>query len=186
MRIQTKTNEKDAYMNKHYHLFMCTCLFAASRNYRLPVGVSIGALFHLFSNVPVKKNVDKNDIFYSMSFSSSFLHTKQAKNTADYYKKKFENIKKKARQRETLVKKQLQTGGGQLTKAEQRIVQSQAYTDLALKLGISASGNEARGDSDAGSNDPIAPTGRLQNILNTPIGWCYIHFIYKLHKLYFF
>lgn len=91
----------------------------------------------------------------------------QTNNAADYYKKKFDNIKKKARQREVLLQKQKQTGGGQLTKAEQRIVESQAYTDLALKLGKSAVGNEPRSDSDAVSETNLtAPTKRLQNILD--------------------
>lgn len=58
-------------------------------------------------------------------------------------------MKTKARKREALVKKQKITGGGSLTRDEQRIIQSPAYTDLALKLGLSAVGNEARADSDA-------------------------------------
>lgn len=100
----------------------------------------------------------------------------QAKNDVDYYKKKFENVKKKARQRENLLKKLSETGGGQLSKSDQRIVQSQAYTDLALKLGVSASGNEARADSDAGLTSPIAPTDRLRNVLRTPESMCFLCF----------
>lgn len=88
----------------------------------------------------------------------------------EYYKKKFENIKRKARQRETLVKKQLETGGGQLSKGEQRIVKSPAYTDLAIKLGISAFGNAPRTDSDASLEIPVAPTPRLENALNLSEG----------------
>lgn len=55
-------------------------------------------------------------------------------------------------------KKQKQTDGGTLTKTEQRIVQSPAYTELTLKLRISATGNEGRSDSDAGTCSPPAPT----------------------------
>lgn len=87
------------------------------------------------------------------------------KNTVDYYKTKFKNIKSKARTRQVLVEKQKRTGGGSLTNAEKRIISSPAYTDLALKLGISASGNEPRTDSDALSSNCQAPTQRLQNIL---------------------
>lgn len=109
-------------------------------------------------------NHDVDDNVFSISI---FL---QAKNTADYYRNKFDNIKRKARQREVLLKKQLITGGGQLSKAEQRIVKSQAYTDLVAKLGISASGNEARADSDGGLTDPEAPTNRLRTIVNASDG----------------
>lgn len=50
------------------------------------------------------------------------------------------------------------TGGGSLTKQEKRLVQSTAYQDLVLKLGISATGNEARSDSDALSTKaPVEP-----------------------------
>lgn len=91
-------------------------------------------------------------------------------NALEYYKKKFENIKRKARQRDTFVKKQLETGGGQLSKAEQRIVKSPAYSDLATKLGISAFGNEPRTDCDGDMESPVAPTRRLNNALNSSTG----------------
>lgn len=96
-----------------------------------------------------------------------FSYVFKAKNSVKYYAKKFKNVKQKARQRDVLVKKQLETGGGTLTKAEQKIVQSQAYADLATKLGISAFGNVARTDSDASSSNLVAPTNRLKNILST-------------------
>lgn len=65
-----------------------------------------------------------------------------------------------------MLQKQKITGGGKLTKAEERIVQSQAYTDLALKLGNSATGNDARSDSDAVEGAvPTAPTQRLRNAI---------------------
>lgn len=106
------------------------------------------------------------NLFLLNDISSIF----KANNTADYYKKKFENVKSKARKRETLVKKQLETGGGTLTKAEQRIVESPAYTDLATKLGISAFGNAPRADCDANSESPAPPTQRLGRILDTSAG----------------
>lgn len=59
-----------------------------------------------------------------------------------------------------------QTGGGRLTPQEERIVNSSAYTDLISKLGVAATGGEARSDSDATSNQTLkAPTDRLQNVL---------------------
>lgn len=90
----------------------------------------------------------------------------------EYYKKKFENIKKKARQRDTLVKRQLETGGGTLSKSEQRIIKSSAYTDLATKLGISAFGNTPRTDCDTAEEHSTPPTQRLRNVLNTSAGMC--------------
>lgn len=79
-------------------------------------------------------------------------------------------MKTKARKREALVKKQKLTGGGSLTRDEQRIIQSPAYTDLALKLGLSAVGNEARADSDAQATPTQPPTKRLQQILENNMG----------------
>lgn len=72
------------------------------------------------------------------------------------------------------MRRQLETGGGQLKKTEQRIVKSPAYTDLATKLGISAFGNASRTDSDATEEHPAPPTQRLQNILNTSAGMVFI------------
>lgn len=65
------------------------------------------------------------------------------------------------------MKRQQETGGGTLSKAEQRIVKSLAYTDLATKLGISAFGNAPRTDSDALLERPVAPTQRLERELST-------------------
>lgn len=61
-----------------------------------------------------------------------------------------------------------------MTGAERKVIESQAYCDLALKLGISATGNEARPDSDATVATALqkAPTQRLQNILDTSTGIC--------------
>lgn len=88
-------------------------------------------------------------------------------NSVDFYKTKFKNLKAKARKREALVQKQKQTGGGTLSKEEQRIITSPAYTDLALKLGLSASGNEARADSDAQGTSTQPPTRRLQQLMDS-------------------
>lgn len=72
-----------------------------------------------------------------------------------------------ARKHQLIVEKQKLTGGGSLTKQEQRIINSRGYLDLALKLGISASGNEPRADSDAQpSTSSQSPTVRLRNILD--------------------
>lgn len=46
-----------------------------------------------------------------------------------------------------------QTGGGSLSNAERQVVEWQSYSDLILKMGESASGNEPRNDSDAASTD---------------------------------
>lgn len=75
------------------------------------------------------------------------------------------------------MEKQLETGGGQLSSSEQRIVKSTAYADLATKLGISAFGNVARTDSDATSELPPAPTPRLERVLNSSGGmWIFTLF----------
>lgn len=74
-----------------------------------------------------------------------------------------------------MIAKQKITGGGQLTKNEQRIIESPAYTELALKLGISASGNQARADSDAaleGETAPTPSTRRLSGILRASGSMC--------------
>lgn len=104
--------------------------------------------------------------------------TFKANAPVDYYKKKFENVKRKARQRETLVKRQLETGGGRLSKTEQLIVKSVAYTDLSIKLGISAFGNAPRTDSDADSQNLRAPTRRLANALDTSDSMCDSNCVY--------
>lgn len=52
-----------------------------------------------------------------------------------------------------------------MTKKEQRIVDSPAYAELVLKLGVSASGNEARNDSDSHANEAQIPTTRLRRAL---------------------
>lgn len=48
-----------------------------------------------------------------------------------------------------MIKKQKTTGGGRITTHDLRIIESPAYLDLALQLGISAFGNEPRTDSDS-------------------------------------
>lgn len=80
---------------------------------------------------------------------------------------KYKNAKNHARKRSQLIAKQNATGGGRLTNQEQKIVDSAMYGDLALKLGNSAIGNDARGDSDAINIDTPAPTTRLERIINT-------------------
>lgn len=77
---------------------------------------------------------------------------------------KFKKVKEKARKRNQLIKKQQQTGGGQLTKQEKRIVESEAYSDLVAKLGASASGNDARNDSDSQNTVAQIPTARLASV----------------------
>lgn len=62
-------------------------------------------------------------------------------------------------------KAQSQTGGGKLNAAELRIVNVREYADNANKLGISASGNAPRFDSDNASAD-MASTKRLQRLLS--------------------
>lgn len=74
-------------------------------------------------------------------------------------------MKEKARKRNHLLQKQKVTGGGKLSNQEKRIVESQAYSDLVAKLGISASGNDARNDSDSQAVASQAPTGRLQTAM---------------------
>lgn len=85
----------------------------------------------------------------------------------DYYKKKFEHVKAKARKRESYVKEQKQTGGGKLSRDKQRVISSPAYTDLALNLGKSAFGNLPRLDSDEQESLIQPPTERLRNILQS-------------------
>lgn len=64
-------------------------------------------------------------------------------------------------------KSQNQTGGGVLTPAEKRIVDSVLYADIVTKLGISAFGSAPRFDSDSASTEtPAAPTTRLQNVID--------------------
>lgn len=129
------------------------------------------ALFSLYANC-FKVFITKKIFLFSIF---------KANNTVDYYRKKFENVKSKARQRETIQKKQLETGGGVLSKAEQRIIQSPAYADLAIKLGISAFGNTATADSDATLDRPPAPTQRLEKSLNASEGMCiFVSFCSKL------
>lgn len=84
-------------------------------------------------------------------------------------KNKWKNIKASARRRDKLIKKsQLQTGGGRLTIPEKRIVESPLYLDIANKLGVSASGNVPRFDSDSASGSQIEPpTSRLRQIMST-------------------
>lgn len=88
--------------------------------------------------------------------------------TVEYYQKKFANMKDIARKRDQMVAKQKQTGGGSLTPHETRVVNSSAYMDLASKLGISASGNDPRADSDGNRAMTRPPTDRLACVLETP------------------
>lgn len=53
-----------------------------------------------------------------------------------------------------------------MTKQEERIVNSTAYGDLVLKLGVCASGNNPRLDSDADDSNSSAPTLRLDRLLS--------------------
>lgn len=96
--------------------------------------------------------------------------------SVDFWKTKWENVKKLSRKRAQLLKKQNVTGGGKLTKTELKVVESQQYSDLASKLGISAQGSDARLDSDA-TNAVVAPTNRHINSNNfTPIRFYFLYY----------
>lgn len=71
-----------------------------------------------------------------------------------------------ARTRDALLKRaQFKTGGGMLSDKEKRIAESNLYSDVATRMGISASGNVPRFDSDSvSSNDVLAPTRRLRRV----------------------
>lgn len=62
-----------------------------------------------------------------------------------------------ARQREVWLKEMNRTGGGKLTKTQQKVVNSELYADLVTKLGKSASGGSARFDSDSNTSDQQPP-----------------------------
>lgn len=86
-----------------------------------------------------------------------------------YYKNKFKNVKANARLINQLREKERkETGGGKsfLTQKEKRILATVEYSELALKLGASASGGEARLDNDA-TERPAPPTSRLARRLIT-------------------
>lgn len=85
----------------------------------------------------------------------------------EYYKTKFKNVKENARKRRQYIAKQKITGGGRLTRQEQRIIQSNAYSDLVIRLGVSASGNDSRNDSDSLDSLTQPPTNLLQSVLDT-------------------
>lgn len=80
---------------------------------------------------------------------------------------KWKNVKANARRRDQLAKKsQSQTGGGKLTRAEIRIVNSNLLGDVATKLGVSARGADPRFDSD--SNSSVPPSGRSSSVPSAP------------------
>lgn len=57
------------------------------------------------------------------------------------------------------------TGGGKLKGKDLRIVESPMYRDAAIKMGISATGNDARMDSDSQTMvGTVPPTKRLKNL----------------------
>lgn len=76
-------------------------------------------------------------------------------------------MKKNARRRAEIIKRQKQTGGGRITKQEMKIIESPAYMELSLKLGASAHGNMPRADNDAIEICVEPPTKRLQQVLNS-------------------
>lgn len=79
---------------------------------------------------------------------------------------KWKNIKHDVRQRDAYIKKaRRRTGGGELSKKEKRIAESQLYADIACKLGISVSGNVPRFDNDQSNSIPL-PSNRLRNVLS--------------------
>lgn len=85
-------------------------------------------------------------------------------------KNKWKTIKSNARRRQNISKKaQSKTGGASLTAAEKRILESTLFSDVVTRLGISATGNEPRFDSDAGpssSSIVAAPTKRLRTVFS--------------------
>lgn len=89
----------------------------------------------------------------------------KVKQSEEYYKKKFQNNKTAARKRQQIIRKQRETGGGSLTKEEQRIIKGPEYSDLILKLGISASGSAPRADSDAQTGTSCEPPTKSTNCL---------------------
>lgn len=106
-------------------------------------------------------------MFIAFNVYDRFFLSHKADKSVEQYKKKFENVKANAKKRQKYIAKQKLTGGGKLTKQEERIVNSTAYADLVLKLGVCASGNDARMDSDAGDSNSNAPTTRLDRLLST-------------------
>lgn len=83
-----------------------------------------------------------------------------------YYKNKFKNVKRLLTQLREKEQKETGGGGSFLTQREKRILATVEYTELALKLGISASGGDPRLDSD-GTDRPVPPSSRLANRLLT-------------------
>lgn len=87
--------------------------------------------------------------------------------------KKWKNIKSDVRRQASLAK-QIggKTGSGQLTAKEKRIVESASYRDAALRMGISATGNVARFDSDSqDSNSSVACHSRRLKRVRLFVGW---------------
>lgn len=72
-----------------------------------------------------------------------------------------------AREREVYKKEMTKTGGGSLTPKQKKIANNLLYEDLAAKLGVSATGNDARFDNDSSSSSSVKPpTERLRKRLN--------------------
>lgn len=108
------------------------------------------------------QNFVESEIFQALICLFNF----QTNRSIETLQNKWKNVKQVARKREALRKKaQNQTGGGTLSKTEQRIVDSPLFADVATKMGASASGNSSRFDSDLGNLVPIPPTSRLANAI---------------------
>lgn len=105
--------------------------------------------------------VFQNMVMISFLFYDFFKF--QVDRTVGQIKKKFENIKGKARKRKGYIMKIKKTGGGSLSNAERQVVEWQSYSDLILKMGESGSGNEPRNDSDAA----ITPTKTSTDLSKT-------------------
>lgn len=105
-------------------------------------------------------------IFHHTEIVSIYL---QIDRTVKSLQEKWKNVKKAARRRDILIKKaENQTGGGTLTPAEKRIVESQLYADIVTRMGVSARGNPARFDNDNPSPSGLcAPSIRLQRALSS-------------------
>lgn len=74
---------------------------------------------------------------------------------------KWSNIKPLARRRQKIIiDATKKTGGGSLTEKQKGIIDGPLYRDIATRLGISASGNVPRFDSDSADQSEIEPPSK--------------------------
>lgn len=77
-----------------------------------------------------------------------------------------------AREREVYKQDMIKTGGGSLTSKQKKIVNNLLYEDLVNKLGVSATGIDARFDDDSSTSSaakPQPPTARLRTRISSTI-----------------